>query len=119
MTYANATALTVKQTAQIGLDISSLQSPDGTNGNKFSNDGRTLLRVKNASGAPITVTIETPNTVAGLAIADQTVSIPATTGDKLIGPFTTDFNQPGTQDVYVSYSGVTSLTVDVYRLPNS
>lgn len=119
MAYANATALTIKEVKRTGLDISgALQTPDGVNGNKFANDGRTWLRVKNASGSPITVTVETPGSVDGQGIADLAVSVPATTGDVLIGPFTGNFHQPGTSDVYATFSAVTSVTVDVYRLKN-
>lgn len=119
MSYANATALTVKEIQRAGLDISgALQSPDGTNGNKFPNDGRTFLRVKNGSGSPITATVETPGSIDGQSISDLAVSIPATTGDKLIGPFTGNFHQSGTSDVFVTYSAVTNVTVDVYRLKN-
>jgi hypothetical protein len=44
-----------------------------------------FLRVKNASGSPINVTLTTPGSVDGLAIPDRVVAVPATTGDVLIG----------------------------------
>lgn len=113
MTYANATALTVKQIPQAGKDISTLQSPDGANGNKFAANPKTLLRVKN-TGTQKTLTIETPSTVKGLAIADATFVIPATTGDVLV-PMLPEYFQPGTQEVYVSFDSVTAVTVDVYQ----
>lgn len=116
MPYSTAVALTVKSVAQAGVAIGTLQTPDGTLGNKFSADTKTVLRVKNA-GAQITVTIEAPGTVRGLAIADATFVIPATTGDVLI-PIIPEYWQPGTQDVYVTYSSVTSVTVDVYQIPS-
>jgi hypothetical protein len=69
---------------------------------------RTQLQVKNASGSPITVTITTPGTVAGLAIADVVVSVPATTGIQYIGPLTAAlFSDPA----QVTYSASTSVTV--------
>jgi hypothetical protein len=64
MSYANATALTVKSVPQGGRDISTMQNPDGTNGNKFAANEKTLLRVKN-TGTQKTLTIETPGTVKG------------------------------------------------------
>jgi len=115
MTYANATALTVKDVVQAGLNTASMSSPDGTNGNKFSADGRTFLRVKN-TGTQKIVTIETAGTVKGMAIADPTFTIPATTGDVLI-PILPEYYQPGTQDVFVTVDSVTGVNVDAYRLP--
>src|SRR6478736_1945942 len=80
-------------------------------GDTFQNDGRTLLRYKNTSGAPITVTVDDPTSVLAGAQAfnpDVQFVVPATTGDVTIGPF------PPARfgDVLaVTYSGVTSLTV--------
>jgi|SRR3990167_1962345 len=113
MTYANATALTVKKIPQAGRDISTLQSPDGTNGNKFAANPQTLLRVKN-TGTQKALTIETPGTVIGLAIADAPFVIPATTGDVLV-PMLPEYFQPGTQEVFISFDTVTGVTVDVYQ----
>ena len=48
---------------------------------------RVILHVKNGNASPCTVTVQTPGTVDGLAIPDLTVVVPATTGDKMIGPF--------------------------------
>ena len=80
----------------------------------------TYLVVKNAGGSPVTVTVGTyPDTSAwGTAIPDLTVSVPATTGERWIGPFTPDstFLHPdGT--VHISYSGVTSVTVGCFSVP--
>lgn len=116
MTYANAAELTVKrsQCDTDGADIASLQSPDGTNGNKFKNNpGKTMVRLKNTNAATRTVTFETPGTIRGLAIGDLAVVVPANTGDILVGPFPPEFHQPGTSDIFMSYSAVTNLTVDV------
>jgi hypothetical protein len=69
---------------------------------------RTWIHVKNGSGSPVTVTIVTPGTVAGLAIADITVSVPATTGEKLIGPLTASLVGDPAQ---ISYSASATVTV--------
>ena|SRR3990167_648604 len=116
MTYALATALTVRTLAQAGTDLATMQSPDGTNGNKISCDLRTMVRFKNTNAAARNVTFETPGTIKGLAIADQIVNVPATTGDVGV-PIIADYFQPGTQDVFFSYDATAGLTVDVYRLP--
>jgi hypothetical protein len=87
-------------------------------GDTFTPDNRTFLQFKNASGAPITVTIVTPRTDAlGNAVADNTVSIPATTGDKMIGPFPAEhYADPTTGLASITYSGVTDLTVGAFKL---
>lgn len=73
-----------------------------------------IVHVRNAAASAITVTIQTPATVAGLAVADQTVSVPAG-GDRFIGGFRADaYAQPSGTDaglVWVDFSAVTSVTV--------
>lgn len=84
-------------------------------GNKFSNDGRMFLHVKNGAGAPIDVTIQTPGTVDGLAVADQVVTV--TNGEeRMIGPFPANIYNQDDRMVYVDYSSATSVTVAVLRL---
>src|SRR5258705_12726063 len=58
-----------------------------TNNYTFSNDGNVFMHIKKSGAGSCTVTITTPNTVDGFAIADATVVVPASTGDMMIGPF--------------------------------
>ncbi len=87
-------------------------------GDTFTADGQTFLHVKNASGAPISVTIVTPrNNRYGNPIADNVISVPATTGDRMIGPFPADeYNDPTAGIASITYSATTSLTVGVFQL---
>lgn len=87
-------------------------------GDTFTPDRNTFLHIKNASAGAITVTIVTPRTDAlGNAIADNTVSVPATTGDRMIGPFPAEFYaDPTTGLANITYSGVTSLTVGAFNV---
>jgi len=87
-------------------------------GDKFAPGDDTFLHVKNASGAPITVTVVTPGSVEGQAIADLTVSVPATTGDRMIGPFPLALfaNSADSNLASITYSGVTSLTIAAVKL---
>lgn len=56
-------------------------------GHAFDNrSGKVVLYVKNGGGVSTTVTISTPATVNGLAVADLTVSIPAGE-ERVIGTF--------------------------------
>jgi hypothetical protein len=82
----------------------------------------TFLVVKNASGGAITVTVEAyPDTSDwGTAIPNLTVSVPATTGERWIGPLSPRlFANPTTGRAAVSYSGVTSLTVGCFKVGNN
>ncbi len=81
-------------------------------GDTFTPGQTTFLHVKNASAGAITVTIVTPGTSSGLAIADVAVSVPATTGDRMIGPLPAFlFSLAGVGSI--TYTAVTSLTVAV------
>lgn len=79
-----------------------------------------FLHVKNASGAPITVTLVVPTARAyepNVAITSPAVSVPATTGDRMIGPIDAGtFLDPTTGLCTITYSGVTSLTVAAVQL---
>jgi hypothetical protein len=84
----------------------------------FSNDGRTVLHFMKSGAGACTVTISTPGTVDGLAVADRTVTVAATTGDVVIGPFPPDtYNTPGLSTFAgFTVSEVTGLTVAILRL---
>jgi hypothetical protein len=49
---------------------------DTANGNTCTNSGATSFRIRNSVASGATVTVTTPNTVEGYAIADQTVTVP-------------------------------------------
>lgn len=107
------TALAVQQIGRAG--VTPVFSAANTDGHTILNDGKTFLEVKNG-GSEITVTIDTPQTVDGLAVANRAVVVAATTGDKMIGPFTTDYNQVGTEYILVTFSAVASVTVGAFRV---
>ncbi len=87
-------------------------------GDSFTPDNDTFIHVKNASGASITVTVVTPGSAfEDTTISDIAVSVPATTGDRMIGPFPPQhFADPSDGLADITYSGVTSLTVAVLKL---
>lgn len=73
-----------------------------------------VLYVNNGSGAPITLTVDTPGDAGdGLAIAQYTVTIPATSA-RLVGPFSDQVYRqtsgPTAGLVHVDYSSATSVT---------
>lgn len=107
--------LTVQEIVIGGITPSFAAAAGG--GDQFLNNGRCFFEAKNGSGGAITVTFVTSATIAGYALADATVSVGATTGDKMAGPFPPDLFNDSSNYVQVTYSGVTSLTVGAFRLP--
>ena len=81
-----------------------------------ANNGGTWLQVKKSGAGACVVTVATPRTVDGLAVADLTFNVPATTGDMVVGPFPPDtFNDP-VGDLRITFSEITGLTAAAFRL---
>lgn len=107
--------LTVQTTDRDGAEAALAAAASG--GDEFANTGQELLLVNNGSGAPITVTIVTQQSVDGLAVADKTVAVAA--GELwVVGPFPTPIYNDGDNLVQLTYSTETDLTVGVL-LPGS
>jgi len=83
-------------------------------GDEFVNTGRKFFHIKNGDGSPHTMTIETPNTVDTLAIADRDVVIPAGE-ERMIGPFAGGTYNDSAGSVQVTYDAVTSVTLALVR----
>jgi hypothetical protein len=80
-------------------------------------DDRVFLHVKNTAGSPMTVTLTSTGKVRGQAVPDLAVTVPATTGDKMIGPITADlFAGAADGTCAVAYSSTTSVTVAAIRM---
>jgi len=120
MAYASAVVLTPVEIARTGISASDpLTAPTETHGNKFVDNGRTLLRVLNGSVGEITVTVYVERLVDGLVVPDLEVVVAATADedgldDQMIGPFTSNFHQTDGY-VWVTFSAVADVTVAVYR----
>ena len=77
-------------------------------GDTFANDGKTFLSVANGGGGALTVTVDASKVCDQGFDHNVAVSVPAAATNYLIGPFPTDvFGRVAN----VSYSGVTSLTI--------
>lgn len=85
-------------------------------GDTFTPGPNLFLYVNNAGGASITVTVVTPGTVRGQAVADLSVSV--TNGQsRFIRISPADFfADPTTGLGSITYSGVTSVTVGVFQV---
>jgi hypothetical protein len=79
-----------------------------------------FLHVKNASGSPVTVTLAIPSSNSGYSGAVYTntaVSVPATTGDRMIGPITAGlYKDPTTGLCTITTSAQTSVTIACIKL---
>jgi hypothetical protein len=76
-----------------------------------------FLHVKNANGSSMTVTLTATGKVRGQTAADVVVTVPATTGDKMIGPIPAElFASSADGTCAVTYSSTTSVTVALIRI---
>lgn len=90
-------------------------------GDMIPADGRTVLVVTNASGAPINVTAQTPRKVGGLDVAENIVPVAAGAVGKMIGPFDAGtYGRPGSGAdpgmVYIDFSAQASVTRGYVKL---
>ncbi len=106
--------LTVQTGALAGI-TPTFTSADVANGNQFLWPGKPCwVEAKNV-GSIADLTIATPKTVEGLAVADNVVSIPATTGDKLIYLASADLFVQA--DGYVYLNAAAAMTIGVWTAP--
>lgn len=85
-------------------------------GDKFRPDERTMLHVVNGDSSSHTITIVTPGTVNGLAIADLVVTVP-NGASRMIGPFPAGtFAASADGLASITWSATTSMTWAVLRL---
>lgn len=85
-------------------------------GDKFQPGPNVWLHVKNGSGSPITVTVDSKVPSSYGDDVNIVVSVPATTGERLIGPFSPGRFSGSDGLADISYSGATSVTVAVVRI---
>lgn len=104
--------LTVQEISRSGVAPSFASAAGG--GDQFLNDGKTYLEVVNGA-TDCNVTIVTQSTVDGLAVADKTVTVSASTRKK-IGPFPPSIYNDTSGYVQLTYDDVSNVTVGVFRL---
>ncbi len=109
-------ALTTSVVPLTGLRFDTLMAAATVGGDDCETGAGVMLLVKNTSAGALTVTLATPEVFDGdLALADRTVSVPATTGFTMI-PITSRYRDPTTGRCAITYpGGVTGLTVAVVR----
>ena len=86
-------------------------------GHKFLNDGQTVLFLQNTNGSARTITVTTAQTVDGLAVADLTITLPATTGRLITAAFPRTVYNQSDGYVLVDYSATAGVLVAAVRIP--
>ena len=84
---------------------------------EFTNDGRTFMIIKNGSGGSITCTVTTAGTTQSRAIADDVITVGATTGEQMVGPWPRSIYNAADGNIDITWSATASVTVAVFRLP--
>lgn len=103
--------ITPQQMAASGITPSYTGSLSTSNTYYVKNNSHMFLHFKKSAAVDCTVTITTPPTVGGLAVADRTVTVPASTGDKMIGPFPPSIYNDSSNRVSFTLSNIDGLTV--------
>lgn len=85
-------------------------------GDKCEVGDRNFLHVKNGAASAVTVTLTATASVRGQAVANLTVSVPAS-GERMIGPIQPDLFQNASDGLCgIGYSSATSVTVASLRI---
>ena len=120
MARTNLTVQTCSRTTP--LEDPTANAVDAANGNSFDNSStKVILIVNNGSGGNLTLTVDFPQTLDGLTVADRTYTIP--TGEEwVIGPFPSSYNQTNNSlenRVLLDWSTGTSVTCKVIQVPSA
>lgn len=114
------TALPVTEVVPTG--VAPAATPGTVDGHYFDNRGEEILVIKNTGAGVHVVTVQTPRTVEGLTVAEQTNSI-AAGATEYMGPFDQrTFNQGGANRgrVFVDYDATQSeVSVTVLKVPKA
>ena len=110
---ANA-RLTPQDMTDVGLTPTRTALSDA-NTYQVRNDGNVILMFLKTGANEATITIATPATRRGLAIADRTLTVAATTGDRVIGPFEPALYNNSDGDLEFTTSESTAITCAVLR----
>lgn len=111
-----AGSITTQVVPNTGLTVTTT-TPTATDGDTCQTGAGVFYLVNNTSGSSVTVTLTTPGTVDGLAIADRTVGAAATAVSLV--PLTDLYRDPATGRALVTCSTTTGVKVAVIRVPTS
>lgn len=80
------------------------------------NNGRVLLYFAKTGANDADITILTPKTIGGLAVADQVFTVPATTGKIWAGPFPPDIYNNAAGDMDLTTDEETAITIEAVQI---
>ena len=110
------TAFTPVGVGHAGIDLDTAAvTPSVTNGNTAPGSAGCGLYVKNASGAPITVTLHYTPTIDGNVVASRVYTVGA--GKAWLIPIQDAYEDPATGLVTVDFSATTSVTAQLILVP--
>jgi len=107
--------LTVNTVDRGGFDLAGGFVATASGGDKFPNTGTEYAVFKNTSGGNITVTLAIQATVDSQVVTNRTVTVAATTGIKIVGPFPTSTYNDANSMVNFTYSTSPNLSVCICR----
>lgn len=99
-----------QQLSRAGITPTNIGTLSTSDTYQFKNNGRMLIHWLKDGAAECVATIVTQKTVDDQAVGDRTVTIPATTGDKMAGPWSPDIYNNSDGEVEVTYSNIAGLT---------
>lgn len=108
------TALTAQAVTSAGL--APVYAAANVDGHSYQPTTGRMLHVKNGGAGALTVTLPTPGTVDGLAVADRTVAV-AAGAESMIGVGKGSAYRQDGGVVFVDFSVVTSVTVALLDVP--
>lgn len=112
------TALTLLTAARAGVSIADAALTAAVaGGHSFVNDGATILLLQNTNAATRTITITSAQTVDGLAVADVSITLAATTGRLLTAYFPRTVYNQSDGTVLVDYSATAGVLVAAVKIP--
>ena len=99
-----------------GLDVSAAYVAAAAS-QEFPNDGRTFVHIINTNGSSRTCTFRTAGTIHSHEINDVTVTIAATTGQQMVGPFNRSIYNETDGNIDITWSATADVTIGVFKLP--
>jgi hypothetical protein len=109
--------LVTQQVVRTGSGVTPTYNVVEAGGDKFSPGASVFVHAKNTNASPRIITFATAGKLAEFDVADMVATIPATTGDKIIGPFPADIFAAADGLVAMTYDVETNLTIAVLQLP--
>jgi hypothetical protein len=108
--------IAVEKVTRTGINLTDTGSLSTGNTYVIRNSGKMVLHFKKTGSGVCSASIQTPSFVGGLAVAELTVNVPATSGDILIGPFPPGIFNDGSKDVRVTFDDVVGLTIAAFEV---